>query len=163
MKLPLKYWPDESLKTKCQSWDFDNVSQELATIETDMIETMLSEHGIGLAANQVGILYRVLVIEVQETKEIIVMYNPEITTSSEETWTAREGCLSFPKIDMIIGRSKSVTVTWQDKNRIQYTRQFNTIDAKCLSHEIDHLDGITFNEIVSQLKFSRAIMNSKKR
>lgn len=164
MSLPVRRWPDPVLLKPCKEWDFQNLSSVTSgTLTIDLLTTMKQEGGIGLAANQVGIEYRVLAIHIQETNELVVMYNPELTEVSEELWEHPEGCLSFPKIELTIARPKIVTVRYQDENATWHTRELKNIDAKCVQHEIDHLDGKTFKDYVSPLKFSRAIERSRKR
>jgi peptide deformylase len=163
MILPIKIWPDPVLLTKCQPWDFENPPLVVDFLMADMIETMAKSGGIGLAANQVGILYRVIAMHVQETEEYITLFNPEIVSKSELQHIAMEGCLSFPKVILNISRPKTVTVKFADHLRREYTRTFSDIDATCVLHEIDHLDGKTFKDYVSPLKFSRAIEKGRKR
>ena len=124
---------------------------------------MATEGGIGLAANQVGISYRVLAIHIQATDERVVMYNPELTEISEEMWEQSEGCLSFPHVELLVSRPRTVTVRYQDENSTWHTRQLHEIDAKCVQHEIDHLDGKTFKDYVSLLRFGRAVDKARKK
>lgn len=164
MRVQIKRWPDPILLTPCQSWNFENPPLEISrTLTLDLLMTMTDENGIGLAANQIGISYRVVAIHIQETQEKIVMFNPEITEVSEELWEHPEGCLSFPKVELTISRPRYVTVRYQDENSVWHTKKLKDIDAKCIQHEIDHLDGKTFKDYVSVLKFGRAIERSRKR
>jgi peptide deformylase len=128
----------------------------------DMIETMAKSGGIGLAANQVGIPFRVIAMHVQETDEYITLFNPEIVSVSELQYIAMEGCLSFPGVLLDISRPKTVVVNYRDHLNQPHTRTFKEIDAKCLLHEIDHLDGKTFREYVSELKYNMAVKRSKR-
>ena len=160
--LKIRHWPDPILFKRCQEWDFKNHSYQIDQLESDMIETMTKNDGIGLAANQVGISYRVLAIHVQLTNKYIVMFNPEIINISQEQNTNKEGCLSFPNIFLKISRPNSVEVRWFDKLKTQYTDTFTDIDATCILHEIDHLDGKVFKDYVSDLKFNLAMKKGKK-
>jgi peptide deformylase len=162
MILPIKIWPDPALLTKCQPWDFEDPPLVVDFLMADMIETMAKSGGIGLAANQVGILYRVIAMHVQETGEYITLFNPEIVSKSELQYIAMEGCLSFPKVMLDISRPKTVEIRYVDHLEREHTRTFCDIDAKCVLHEIDHLDGLTFKNYVSPLKFSRAIEKGRK-
>jgi peptide deformylase len=163
MILPIKIWPDPILMKPCQPWDFEDPPLVVNFLMADMIETMAKSGGIGLAANQVGISYRVIAMHVQETGEYITLFNPEIVSVSELQYIAMEGCLSFPKVMLDISRPKTVEIRYVDHFEREYTRTFSDIDAKCVLHEIDHLDGKTFKEYVSPLKFSRAIEKGRKR
>lgn len=156
-------WPDPILMKACEPWDFENPPLVVDFLKADMIETMAKSGGIGLAANQVGISYRVIAMHVQETGEYIVLFNPEIVSTSELQYIAMEGCLSFPGITLDIGRPREVTVKYQDHMRREYTRMFKDIDAKCFLHEMDHLNGITFKSYVSDLRYLMAVKNAKKR
>lgn len=164
MTLQIKRWPDPILLTPCQPWNFDSPPQTVSrSLTIDLLTTMAENGGIGLAANQVGIPYRVMAIHIQSTDERIVMYNPELTEIGQEPWEHPEGCLSFPGVELLIARAKTVTVKYQDENRTWHTRQLDEIDAKCVQHEIDHLDGKTFKDYVSPLKFGRAVDRGRKR
>lgn len=162
MILQIRLWPDPILLTPCKPWTFDNTLLS-PTFADDLIETMIDEGGIGLAANQVGIEYRIMALWSQETNEQIVLYNPEIVEQSSELWEAAEGCLSFPRVELTISRPKTVTVRYQDETQTWHTKTFNNIDAKCFLHELDHLNGITFKDYVSPLKFGRAIEKGRKK
>ena len=109
----------------------------------DMHETMTSADGIGLAAVQIGILRRAVVIDIDERTELI---NPVITQASEEILTINEGCLSFPGEQGLVPRPKSVTVSAQDRNGDPITVTGENIFARALCHELDHLDGIIYHD-----------------
>jgi peptide deformylase len=126
---------------------------------------MHSQMALGLAANQIGILYRVIAMNVQNgvySGQQIVLVNPEVKNLSEEFWEHREGCLSFPKIELTITRPKYVHASWSDIEGAEYNTIFSDIDAKCFLHEIDHLDGKVFKDYVSDLKFQMAVKKAKK-
>jgi peptide deformylase len=164
MILPIKKYPDPFLTKPCQPWDFENPPRGLERfVVQDLTETMIDSGGIGLAANQVGIGYRLLAIHVQATQEFLIMANPEIIESSEEMWLAPEGCLSFPGVELKIARAKQVTVRWFNMMGVRHTGVFTDIDAKCIQHEIDHLDGIVFKDLVSDLKYKLAVQHSRKK
>lgn len=155
-------WPDPVLMKPCEPWDFENPPALVDFLMSEMIETMAKSGGIGLAANQVGISTRLMAMHVQETDEYITLFNPEVVSTSELQYVAMEGCLSFPGITLDIGRSREVTVRYQDHLGREYTRVFKDIDAKCFLHELDHLNGKTFREYVSQLRYDMAVKRSKK-
>ena len=163
MMLPIKHWPDPVLMKPCEPWDFNNPPVLVDFFRSEMIETMAKSGGIGLAANQVGISARAMAMHIQETGEYLVLFNPEIESTSELQYIAMEGCLSFPGVILDIGRPREVTVRYQDHLQQEHTRVFKDIDAKCVLHEIDHLNGKTFKDHVSQLKFNRAMERGRKR
>ena len=135
----------------------------ITTIEQNLIDTMMGENALGLAANQIGIPYRVFAIHIQQNGQILVMFNPEIVSTSTETWMAPEGCLSFPNIELMISRPKTVVGAWHDAQGDYHEREFREIDAKCFLHELDHLNGRIFKDLVSDLKFQRAKAKAQKR
>jgi peptide deformylase len=166
MILPIKKWPDPVLLKPCRPWDFNNPPQGLQRfVEQDLVDTMLNELALGLAANQVGISYRVMAMNVQAGAHAgrqIVMFNPKLLSISQDLFDADEGCLSFPGVMLKISRPKTVEVSWQDMQQNAYTADFTDIDAKCFLHELDHLDGRVFKDYVSELKFQRAVSKAKK-
>jgi peptide deformylase len=162
-ELEIVTWPDPMLMTPCKPWDFENPPDYLAAfLVPEMIKTMAMNHGIGLAANQVGLSYRVMTMQVQRTGEFLALFNPEVVHASEQQYVEVEGCLSFPGVRLTIGRSEMVEVKFQDQTGKFHTRYFEGIDAKCFLHELDHLDGKTFKEHVSELKYNMALKKAKK-
>ncbi len=120
---------------------------------------------LGLAANQIGISYRVIAMNVQNgvfAGQQLVLVNPDINKLSEELWEHREGCLSFPRIDLTITRPKYVYARWRDIEGAEHGTVFSELDAKCFLHEVDHLDGKVFKDYVSDLKFMLAAKKAKK-
>lgn len=120
----------------------EDFSPRIHAILDDMQETLLHANGIGLAAVQVGILYRMAIVMTQEhgTLEII---NPIIKTAKNQRSDA-EGCLSCPGISGRVRRPHFITLEYQDRNGKKHTKNFRGIDAVCCCHEIDHMDGILF-------------------
>ena len=164
MKLTVRTWPDPVLLEPCSPWDFAQPPVgDIDQLETDLIDTMLEEHGIGLAANQVGYQFRVLAMHIQENSQVIVMYNPMLKHASQEQWLAPEGCLSFPGVELEIARPKYATAQWQDRDGEWQERMLQDIDAKCFLHELDHLNGVTFKNHVSDLRFQTATKRARKR
>lgn len=136
--------PDEILTKKCRKvTEFD---QRLWTLLDDMYDTMKQGNGVGLAGPQVGVLRRVVVIDIGEGK--IELVNPKIIARSKETETTEEGCLSLPGAAGLVQRPKSVTVCAQDRhgNPIQLAGQ--GLLARAFCHELDHLDGIMYTSLV---------------
>ena len=153
-------WPDPILLQACKPWDFDNPPVD--NIEQDLLDTLTSEHALGLAANQIGISYQVLAMYRSNSDDKIVMYNPKVLSMSEDLFDAEEGCLSFPGVYLKIARPQTLEAVWQDQNQNAFIADFSDMDAKCFLHELDHLNGRVFKEHVSDLKFNRAVKRAKK-
>lgn len=177
--------PDPRLKTVSKPVEaFDG---ELKTLVEDMFETMYDANGIGLAAIQVGVPLRVLVIDLQEpdpdaepvechhdhgdghahTHQPIkndprVFVNPEILDPAEELNTYQEGCLSVPEIYADVDRPKACRVRWQDIEGNVHEEQMEGMMATCIQHEMDHLEGILFIDHLSRLKRSMALKKLEK-
>lgn len=113
----------------------------LSILLDDMKETMYNAEGVGLAAPQVGIIRRAVVIDVGE--ECFELINPEIIWQSEETQYGTEGCLSFPDLYGYVTRPKSVKFRAQDRHGNWYEKEVSDLFARCVCHELNHLDGIT--------------------
>ena len=132
---------DDVLRKKCRVVTaFD---QKLWTLLDDMKETLAREQGAGLAAPQVGMLRRVVVIDVKDKHGVIELVNPEIV-SAEGSQCGTEGCLSLPGEFREIERPSHVTVKAQDRNGNEFTITGDGLLARAFCHEIDHLDGILF-------------------
>ena len=132
--------PDEVLTKKCREvTEFD---ERLWILLDDMYDTMKEKNGVGLAAPQVGILRRVVVIDVGEGK--IELVNPKIIARSKETETTDEGCLSLPGAAGLVKRPKSVTVSAQDRQGNEFQMAGQGLLARAFCHELDHLDGIMY-------------------
>ena len=121
-----------------------------------MLETMYEARGIGLAANQVGRLERVIVMDCERDEDAprkdLVLFNPEITWSSAELGIYEEGCLSIPQQYAEVERPASVKVTFLNLDGEAEERLFEGLEATCVQHEIDHLNGVLFWDHISQLK-----------
>lgn len=153
---PVIKWPDLFLLQPTKLWDFNNPSLDSWQLEQDLKDTLIEQKGLGLAANQIGIPFRVLAIHVQKDNHIRIMYNPEILYHDTNVESALEGCLSFPKLTLEIERPRSVTVRWMDHFQYIHSMDLTDIDARCILHEIDHLNGKVFKDYVSDLRFRRA-------
>ena len=121
----------------------------LAQLIDDMKETMRNANGVGLAAPQVGVLRRLVVVDVGD--EIVELVNPEIVSKSEEVQTGVEGCLSLPGEYGVVTRPMYVTVRAQDRNGDWYEYDGEELVARCFCHEIDHLDGHMYTEIAEKM------------
>lgn len=138
---------DEILSKKCR--EVETIDDRIIELGKDMLETMYKNDGIGLAACQVGILKRVIVYDVKYVeedgkKEGHILINPKITSRSKSMIEVEEGCLSFPDIYKVVQRHEKVTVEYTDINGKKKKINAKDIEAVCLQHEIDHLDGIVF-------------------
>ena len=138
---------DPVLTKKCRPVvKFDD---RLAQLIDDMKETMQNANGVGLAAPQVGVLRRLVVVDVGD--EIVELVNPEIVSKSEEMQTGVEGCLSLPGEYGVVTRPMYVTVRAQDRNGDWYEYDGEELVARCFCHEIDHLDGHMYTEIAEKM------------
>jgi peptide deformylase len=152
--------PDPVLKQKAERWDFEQHVNAVA-IEREMLETMESFNGIGLAANQVGLLRRVFVMKLQDGRRM-GFFNPTILVGDNADLDAEEGCLSFPNLWLKVKRSDKITAMYLDNAGKQCIIELEGIDSRCFQHELDHLDGITFTEYVSDLKLKMARKKQRK-
>jgi peptide deformylase len=152
--------PDPVLKQKAENWDFKNhVNAEV--IEREMIELMKASGGVGLAANQVGLLRRVFVMQLQDGREI-GCFNPYILYGDNNLVDDSEGCLSFPNLWLKVPRHNKITASYLDNTGKNCIIELEGIDARCFQHELDHLEGITFTEHVSDLKLKMARKKQRK-
>ena len=143
------------LRTPPMEFDFENPTHDPKEIEEKLSEAMEKFGGIGLSANQVGIDARVFVMRTQDG--IQAFFNPELTRISQETDLLKEGCLSFPDIYLMIKRSKVVEMKYFDANGEEHLITLEGLGARCVQHEIDHLNGIIFLQRASKLKLERAM------
>jgi len=151
--LPILRYPDPRLHTRAQP--VTRVDAGIRKLAADMAETMYAAPGIGLAATQVNVHQRLLVLDISEDKsQLQVFINPEIL-SREGECTGEEGCLSVPGIYETVKRSERVRVRAQDRDGQPFEIDAAGLLAVCLQHEIDHLDGKVFVEYLSRLKQSR--------
>ena len=132
---------------------------DLEKYEREMVNLMKASKGIGLAANQVGITKRFFAIGYESFdvfQKPVIIWNPLIVRSSDEFVEDVEGCLCFPGIWVKVKRPKKVTVRWQNLKGETLMQHLDGIESKCFQHELDHIDGITFNTRVSKLKWDMA-------
>jgi peptide deformylase len=175
--------PDPRLKIISKA--VESFDEELKTLVSDMFETMYDAPGIGLAAIQVGVPLRVLVIDLQPDdpdaeaevctahgghhhthqptkKEPRVFVNPEILDPSEEVSTYQEGCLSVPEIYAEVDRPATCRVRWQDLEGKVHEEDMEGLMATCIQHEMDHLQGVLFIDHLSRLKRNMALKRLEK-
>ena len=137
----LRFEKDEILKKK--SREVDVIDEKIQTLIDDMIETMYKYNGVGLSAVQVGILKRVVVIDIDDGTGVKVLINPKIVKTKGEQ-EVEEGCLSFPNQYAKMVRPKEVTVEALDRNGKKITIKAKDLLAQAIAHECDHLDGVVF-------------------
>jgi peptide deformylase len=155
---------DPLLYQKLEDFDF-NSGYDLEEIENKMTELMTESQGIGISANQVGFDRRVIVIWPKAHKEIdkpFALFNPKIIKTSAGNNNDIEGCLSFPDLYIKIDRADEVTVEYIDKHKKSCIITLNGYDARCVQHEIDHLNGTCFISRVSSLKLEMARKRQRK-
>jgi peptide deformylase len=160
--LPIIEAPDPLLREI--SSPVEEVTDETRALIADMFETMYAAPGIGLAAIQVGVAKRILVIDLQEPaegteegegepiREPMVFINPEIVEASETLQVYNEGCLSVPDQYAEIERPDRIRARWLDENGKSHEEELDGLMAICLQHEMDHLEGILFIDHLSRLK-----------
>ena len=153
MLLSLHTLPDPVLRQKAQP--VRAVDARIARFMKDMLETMYAKRGIGLAANQVGSLERIIAVDLSEERDgtaALLMANPEIVWKSDDTFTYNEGCLSVPEHYADIIRPRSIRLTYLDPTNTKRELEAEDLLSQCLQHEIDHLNGKLFIDYLSPLK-----------
>lgn len=154
MKRPILIHPDPRLKKLCAP--VADLTDELRLLADDMLDTMYAAPGIGLAAPQVGVLDRLIVLDCEKDETAppkpMVMFNPEVIAASDEANTYEEGCLSIPDQYAEVTRPAEVTVRWLDRDGALQKQDFGGLWATCVQHEIDHLDGKLFIDYLKPLK-----------
>ena len=161
--LPILIHPDPRLKKVCDP--VDDIDDGLRTLAENMLETMYDAPGIGLAAPQVGVTRRLLVMdcaEKEDTPEPMVLINPEILASSDATNEHEEGCLSIPDQYAMVTRPSEVTVRWTTIDGEEDTRDFDGLWATCVQHEIDHLNGKLFIDHIGSVRRQLITQKMKK-
>lgn len=152
--LPILEFPDPRLRTKAVPVDV--VDERIKKLVDDMFETMYAAPGIGLAASQVDVHERVIVIDISENREEpLVFINPEINIIDPELGSYDEGCLSVPGFFETIHRPQRIEVSALDRHGERFTRVLDDLLAICLQHEIDHLEGKLFVDYLSPVKRQR--------
>ncbi len=161
---PLITLPDPILREV--SKPVEHIDSALQKLADDMLDTMYNAQGVGLAAIQIGIPLRMLVIDVSRddiSKNPLVVINPEILWLSDERNTYKEGCLSIPEYYAEVERPKRLCVRYQDCQGKQTEIETDDLLATCLQHEIDHLNGYLFIDHISKIKRDMVIRKFKKR
>ncbi len=151
---------------KKTSTAIEKITPEITTLLDDMLETMYAAPGIGLAAPQVGILKRVVVVDISRENEAkktpYKMINPKIIEHGEETDICDEGCLSVPEQYAPVERFQEITVSYQDERGEEKTLKASGLLAVAIQHEIDHLNGKLFIDYLSKMKKDMLIRRLEK-
>jgi len=165
MILPIYTYGNSVLRKVAEpiSNDYPNLN----TLITNMFETMYHAEGVGLAAPQVGLPIRLLIIDLAPFKEDepelgefkVIMINPQIIERSEDEITAEEGCLSIPGIHESVSRASKIKINYFDENFAEHTEVFEAYKARVVQHEYDHLEGHLFTDHVSPIR--RQLLKSK--
>lgn len=166
--LPIYVAPHPVLKAKAEP--VANVTDDTRKIMDDMLDTMYSARGIGLAATQVGIMQRIVVMDFTQREdedevvkgEPLFFVNPKITWTSDDINVYNEGCLSIPGQYADVERPARVKFTFLGRDGKQQEMEADGILATCIQHEIDHLDGILFTDHISKLKRDMLMKKLKK-
>ena len=146
--LPIIQYPDPVLAAKAEP--VTEFNDELRKLAADMAETMYAAPGVGLAANQVGSLKRIVVIDITDEKNnLLVLVNPYIKSHTEELAEFEEGCLSLKGLYEKVSRPDGVTVCAQDLDGKPFEIEATGLLAVCLQHELDHLDGTALHSTIS--------------
>jgi peptide deformylase len=159
--LPIVEVPDPRLRLVCEP--VETVDDEVRKLVADMFDTMYAARGIGLAAIQVGVTRRVVVIDLQEresedeekseaVRDPYAFINPEVLWVSEELNRYNEGCLSIPEQYAEVERPARCRVAWLDEQGQRHEQEMGGLMATCMQHEIDHLNGVLFIDHITRLK-----------
>jgi len=164
--LQMKLCGDLVLREKCSP--VSDITPDLLNTMDEMVKMMMAQNGVGLAAPQVGITQRFLVMMDPDTNEIYRMINPKIVSKSDETCLMEEGCLSVLGPDGLpvyshVRRPKSVTVEWTNEHGDKLAAQLAGTIARIVQHETDHLDGVLFIDYLSGVKREMVMRKVKRR
>lgn len=161
-KLPILEFPDERLRTVAAP--VETVDDEVRRLVDDMLETMYDASGIGLAATQVDVHRRVIVMDVSDDRSSpLVLINPSYTPIGEERDPMQEGCLSIPEYYAEVPRALKVHLKALDRDGQPYELEAEGLLAHCIQHEYDHLEGVLFVDYLSPLKRDRVMKKMQKR
>jgi peptide deformylase len=163
--MEFKLGPHDSLTQSSTPWVFGEDGDAVA-LERAMCDFMVENHGIGLAANQIGLTKRVFVIgssNIAGFPAPFACFNPQILEVSKEQINYKEGCLSYPDLWISINRPAVIKVEYQDSLGNIHEAAMSGLIARCFQHELDHLDGICFVDKVSSLKLQLAMKKLRKK
>lgn len=151
---------DRYLLEKCEDFNFKDLPFDPIQFAQNLVKLMHEKNGLGLAANQVGVPYRIFAM--RGYPENFVCYNPKIVQVSEQTVTLEEGCLSYPDLIVKIKRPEFVRVRFTTPNGDTMTKQFIGMSARVFQHECDHLSGIRFYDKANKFHRDKAMRKWKK-
>jgi len=155
-------YPHETLMQVSSEWKHEDTIQgydDIEKFENDYIKLMIDEQGMGLAANQIGITKRFFAMghnSFDTFQKHAIIWNPQVINSSDEKVIDVEGCLSFKDVFVKVERPKIIEVQYETTQGKTRFAKLNGMESKCFQHELDHLDGITFNKRVSKLRWQMA-------
>lgn len=158
----LLFYPNEFLNKTLKPVDLENPGFDPIAIKNEMVDIMLANNGIGLSASQVGLDAQLFVMG-NNKDDAIICINPTILEYTHDTFNDIEGCLSFPGIFVSVKRPKEIVVRYWDEKLEENTCTLQDYSLKCFLHEWDHLQGITFKDRVSNLKWELATKKANKR
>ncbi len=162
--MEFKLGPHQSLVEQSTPWQF-NLDGDAERLEQTMCEFMVANHGIGLAANQIGITKRVFVMgsnNIEGFPKPFALFNPKLLEASKEEDLYKEGCLSYPGLFLTIKRPSVIRVEYQDSKGNTHEVAMSGLVARCFQHELEHLDGICFVDKVSSMKLQLAMKKLRK-
>ena len=159
--MKLVYYPAEILSREVKTVDLENPGFDPVALKAEMVEFMLANNGIGLAANQIGLDAKVFVMG-DSVENSTMCINPTVLQYTSDTQDDIEGCLSFPNIFVKIKRPKEILARYWNENLEECTVKIEGYSAKCYLHEMDHLLGITFKDRASKLKWDMATKKARK-
>ena len=151
--LDVLHFPDPRLRRRSEP--IEKFTDELRQLAADMLETMYDEPGIGLAAPQVGVTKRLIVMDCMKAPDLarpLILFNPEVTWTSDTLATYEEGCLSIPDQYADVQRPDRATVRWMDDKGAAQEETFEGLWATCVQHEIDHLNGKLFIDYLGLMR-----------
>lgn len=138
--LEIKKYPDPILRQRCQ--EIEKINDEILKLVEEMKKKMIEKNGVGLAANQIGVSKRIIIVQTESGPQVFI--NPKILNKSKETEILEEGCLSLSGLFLKIKRAKEVLIEAQDTDGKPLQIEAEDLTARIFQHEIDHLDGILF-------------------
>jgi peptide deformylase len=147
------------LSTKCESFDFENPPFDPIEFAHEIMKFMYENNGLGLAANQIGVPYRIFAM--RGAPENFVCFNPKMVGTSLDTIVLEEGCLTYPGLLVKVKRPSMIRVRFNTPNGATETRQFIGMSARVFQHEMDHLDGIKFFERANKFHKDQAFKKQK--
>ena len=162
--MEFKLGPHETLLQQSSEWNFDE-DTDADLLESSMIDFMIKNKGIGLAANQIGLTKRVFVMgsySIEGFPEPFAVFNPRILNFSAEEELEKEGCLSYPGLWLSVKRPKTIIAEYQTSKGDLITCEMSGLIARCFQHELEHLNGVCFVDKVSKLKLQLAMKKLRK-